>query len=317
MSAIKYASNLMSSTVKTLYLDAATADIQFDFSSADGKSERVPAHKLLLSTASVVFRNMFDGTWKRKKVITIDGTPVAALKEFLQIFYLNDIELTSENVIEVIALAKKYGVVECSNICGRFLENNLTDDNECMAYGLAVRFGHDELKRLCEASISIKAAAVLKSPGFLKCDQKTIGHILKLDTLSCSETDVFNACVECVKATSKQDTLTKEAVQAHLGDSFYDIRFGSMKMDEFAAIFESYSMTSLFSAKEHKEIVQMITTEKYKPEMFNGKRRRSNWDHLPMLQFSRNFSFVKDPNTLDNDEETTFSSSEPLLLREI
>ncbi|XP_055302490.1 uncharacterized protein LOC129568525 [Sitodiplosis mosellana] len=317
MSIGKYNSKSLSSAGKKLYLEDDTADVHFLFESKNAKPERVPAHKILLTAVSEAFRAMFSGTWKEKNEVPIVDATAAGFKEFLQFFYLDEIRLTAENIGEVINLGKMYLVTECVKVCDLFLQDNLTVENVCMVYGTATLFDIDELKRLCEASISINATAVLKSPGFLKCDQKTIGRILKLDTLSCPEAEVFDASMAWVKAASKKDTLTKEAVQAHLGDSFYDIRFGSMKMEEFAAIFDSYSMTSVFTADEHKDIVQMITTDTHKPKFFNENRRQDA--QTQTFECSRETDDVDEeqPYHIKEHEVTTFSTNEHLLLKAI
>ena len=315
MSISNYDSNVLYSAAKGLYLDECTADVHFVFKSGNAKPERVPAHKILLMTTSGVFRTNFSGIWNEKKEVLISDATVAGFKEFLQFFYLDKIQLTHENIEEVTHLGKTYVVTECVKTCGQFLQDNLSVRNFCLAYEIATLFDIDELKLMCELYISVNGRAVLKSPGFLKCDQKTVGRILKLDTLSCREIEIFEACMDWVKAASKQDTLTKEAIRTHLGDSFYDIRFGSMNMVVFASI----SMTSIFTTEEHKDIVQKITTDTYTPKFFNKNRRRRIQTQI--LKCKRETSYVgiliEHPYHIKKHEITTFTSNENLLLRAI
>lgn len=72
-----------------------------------------------------------------------------------------------------------------------------------------------------------------------------LSHILKMDTLSCAETKVFHACMAWVKAKAEEEQVTKEMIQIHLGDLFFDIRFGSMTIEEFTVLLNFYG--NLFS----------------------------------------------------------------------
>lgn len=115
---------------------------------------------------------------------------------------------------------------------------------------------------------------------------------------------------------SKQDTLSKEAIREHLGDSFYDIRFGRMTMEELSNIFNTYPMTVVFTAEEHKDIVQMITTKKKKSKFLNGNPRESGWDQAPLITLSRRYEDESEKPSLSNNSDiTTFSTNKTLLLR--
>lgn len=74
---------------KNRYLECESADVHFVCGKPDGEgeSERVPAHKLLLSACDG-FKKLFDAdTANDQNEIQMVDTPVAAMKEFLQVFY--------------------------------------------------------------------------------------------------------------------------------------------------------------------------------------------------------------------------------------
>lgn len=100
--------------------------------------------------------------------------------------------------------------------------------------------------------------AELESESFLTTSKSVLGHILKLDSVSCSETDVFNACMACVKVKARQDQITEDIVCTHLGDFFDEIRFESMMAQEFAALALLYG--DLFPADKYIKIMQTIMT---------------------------------------------------------
>lgn len=268
----KYSNSSLVKAIRCLYLSEEMADIHFVFKPTDGPSDRVPAHKNLLIATSEVFRVMFNGTWKEKTDVLIVDASSSAFMEFLQFFYYDEVVLTTENIGQVMNMGQKYIVAECLNACSRFLEYNMTDDNVCTAYELAIFFNREFLMEICEMNITVNTKAVFQSKSFLKCKRETLKQILQLDSMSCSEADVFDACVSWVKTTSKGDS----SIQTHLGDAIYDIRFGLMTMEEFNTITDTHK--TLFSSDEHFDIVQTIESIEHESLYFDGNPRLNFWD---------------------------------------
>ncbi|XP_055303106.1 BTB/POZ domain-containing protein 6-B-like [Sitodiplosis mosellana] len=215
---------------------------------------------------------MFNGTWKEKDEVEIADSYAAAFKEFLQFFYFGQVQLTTENVSKVMYLGEKYNVAECLVVCSKFVKNNLNDDNVCRNYGLATLFNQEDLKRSCETVIGLNTNAVLNSIDFLSCDPKVLAKILRLNWLSCTEVELFEACMSWVKTATEKNDLTKELVQAQLGDSLYNIRFGSMSFEEFGTLVPTYGQ--LFTTTEYVDIIQMITNKEFQSNKFNQNREK-------------------------------------------
>lgn len=313
MSTGKFGNQALLTAINELYLNDSTADVHFVIESDNGESERIPSHKLLLVAYSEVFQVMFNGSWKENDDVKIVDATADAFKEFLQFFYFTKVEITTDNVEEVLRLGQKYLVAECVKASTQLLTDNLTEENVCSVYGLSILADQKELKKLCEVIIGLNASAVFKTSGFLKCDRQIISHILKLDSLSCSEMKIFKASMAWVRATSNRKTLDKDTVLAHLGDSFYDIRFGAMTTDEVNGIFQSNK--NLFpAAKERTEIVKVITSEDIESKLIKKHPRKCSWDEEEVAQCRRRTGYDRDPHYVDY-ESTTFMTNAPVLLR--
>lgn len=265
----RYENLLLGQDISTLHLDADTADVRFIFREKN-KRKQIIAHKVLLAARSDVFRAMFYGALKEEGDVTIVDTSVAAFAEFLQFFYLTDVGLTIQNVLEVVNLAKKYNVAALAT-CELFLKHNVTDENVCFVYNLAFLFDLADLKKKCEDLISSNTKKMFSSTSFLECSPSMLSYILKLDAFLCQEIDVFHACMNWVKARTKQQTLSKEIVRDNLGDVFYEIRFRSMSFENFADLTPEYGQ--LFSLEEYQDIVQLIRSKDFQSTMFNNKSR--------------------------------------------
>lgn len=266
---VDYESPVLSTIGRRLYLDVDTADVYFVFKSG----ERVPAHKIHLIASSDVFKTMFNGAWKDQNEVKIVDTSVVGFKEFLQFFYYNKVILSVTNIGEVINLGEMYNISGCLDICWSFLKQNITNDNVCELYDLTIFYEHFELKDICQNRINSKTSEIFETSGFLKCHRRVLSRILKLGNLSIPEKSVFKAVMSWVKCTSGEEELTRNALQTHLGELFFDIRFRSMNLNEFVSLLPEYG--NLFTAHEFNEILQMIQYNRFQPKIFNALRRTS------------------------------------------
>ncbi|XP_031638510.1 BTB/POZ domain-containing protein 3-like [Contarinia nasturtii] len=312
----EYENQAIQSIGEKLYLDDETADVFFAVKSNDDDVvERIPAHKCQLAAISNVFKAMFYGKMKELGDVKITDIHVSAFKEFLQFFYLSRVQLTMENLCEVMNFGHKYNVSECLNVCLRFLKDSSISEDVCNIYHAAIVLDLSEFKQICENFITLNTENVFKSDGFMKCTSKVLCHILKINLLSCSEMDVFKACVSWVKALSKQNEITKESLQAYLGDLFYEIRFRSMSIEQFTELIPSFG--HLFSINDIQEIIQMIQSKDFKPKFFNEKFRKAEWDEVKIVECDRLADEeVEEYFYMNPIESITFSTNEPVLLGE-
>lgn len=252
-----------------LYLNEEFADFYFVCKANDGQDERIPAHKILLISMSDVFRAMFNDSWIEKDEVTIVDASAAAFREFLQFSYLGTVKLTMENIAEVMNLGNKYDIAECYDCCAKYLKNNLTDDDICWGYELAVHLEHKELENFCDRVIRLNTKSVFKSESFLKLKQKTVKRILQMRSLDCAETDVFMAVLNWIKAAANGTNQTDENVRGRFGDLLYEIRFGLMTIQEFASI----DPGTIFTHDEYHEIIQIIASKNFEPQIFKENRK--------------------------------------------
>lgn len=300
---------ILSKIGKKLYLNSEKADVYFLFES----TERVPAHKILLSSASDVFEAMFYGSLKEEKDIKIVDVSAEAFKDFLKFFYFNNVELNIENVAEVMYLGKKYHVEDCLRLGTNLLKINITADNVVAALSLALAYSQTQLQVSCEREIRSNSKGILQSPNFSSCDRQVLKHIINMDPIACYATEIFELCMAWVRFTSKQEKLTKDVIQMHLGDLFYQIPFGSMSMDEFVKILPSYG--TLFTADEYNEILQVISRLEAKPKLFKKCRRLPIWDEKNVIQCNRLIEYaIPIYCNIQSEEVTTFSTNTELLL---
>lgn len=307
--------DILKAKIKDKYLNPDGADFWFVFD-----DEKIPGHKFVLETMSPWFNTMLNGSLpvEREADMSNYGITVKAFKEFLRFLYSGEVNFTMDTIEDIINLAKMSLVDEFFAECENFLINSLTTENMFLTYKLALLYEANRLKKICEEEISWKADMVLKSSTFLEFPYDLLENLLKCDTLTCGEKDIFDACITWAKAACERNgknPLDPENIRAQLKDSIYQIRFNSMTKEEAADCISSFR--GIFTNEELEEIIFMIGRKpKVRSKNFNWTARnlrlqRKNKRELTCsrrpftLQISHNFKLV---------EQTTFTSNKLLVL---
>lgn len=298
--------------------DCPAVDVFFAFSK-DGK--RVPAHKLILACGSEVLKSKFF----RKEhsqyfceeigdVPGYDDVTGDAFLEFLQFFYLNEIKLTMEHIVDVVKLVDYYQVGKCMDICWKFLQDNIMD-NGMIGLDLALLYGQNEVKKFYENHFIVNIQRVLEDGNFLQCSERVLEHILKMEFLSCSEAELFEACMSWVAVKSGQVPVTKELVERHIKCFFREIRFKSMTSEECSTLTDSYE--SVLST-DFRVITKMIAIPDFHSNDFNNHPRMPAMNENSVIKFNRVSSQPPmepgDWTGSSEEERTIFSTDKPLLL---
>lgn len=277
MNSIVYKNVLSLRDCETLYLNRRNCDVFFIFHANGRIYEKVPAHKSILAVISTVFDDLFYGaTPATGNIINVCDTTAEVFKEFLQFFYLSTVQLTAKNFFSVMQLVAKYGIEDCVlNACSELCEITITLDNICWGYELAILFEHLELQQFCQQFISENAQKIFQSNSFLHCESNVLHNIVELDALQCDELTVFDGCLAWARNACHReriDDTNMQNLRHQLGDIFYEIRFGYMKVEEFYKRYCLYK--GLFSLDEFEDIISMIALKgEHQSKIFNIRPR--------------------------------------------
>lgn len=123
---------------------------------------------------------MFYGESKLDGDFRVTDVSDAAFKEFLQFFYLGEVELGGivEYIADVIHLGYKFNVLACVVVCAKFLKDTGTADNILTTLSLAIHYDHAGLMKCCEKFIILNTSAIFKSNGFLECNHPILAHVV-------------------------------------------------------------------------------------------------------------------------------------------
>lgn len=237
------------------------------------ESERIFAHRCVLAAISPKYDAQFYGGHADENEIEVPNASAAAFEDFIKFFYFGDIDLTPENIEEILYLANQSLVEKLINRCKLYLLTLLHTKNLCQIYKLSVLYTFKSIRRRCEERIVNNVPRLFAYNDFLECDHDTLRLILKTGLL-CNEIDILNGCISWARALCKRKNLieTSATLRAQLGSAIDDIHFRSMSIDEFGKF--NIKHQGFFTVQEIDEINAIIANgEQSSLGKFNQKCR--------------------------------------------
>lgn len=181
-----------------------------------------PCHRLIMAACSPYFREIFfteDGKEvENTKEVVLDDVNPSILDMIVQYLYSAEIDLTDDNVQDIIAVANRFQIPSVFTVCVNYLQKKLSLSN-CMAFfrmGLVLN-----CPRLAVAArnyIADRFEFLYKDEEFLKLAPHELFAVIGGDTLNVEKEELV---FEAVMAWVRYD---KERVKV-LKDAFNCIRF--------------------------------------------------------------------------------------------
>ena len=295
--ASKYHGDWQSSRNTVLQRNAYMFDneLMSDVSFTCGESRRIfHAHKYVLATSSAVFFAMFYGDLAQKELpIRIEDTDDESFERFLRFLYTDDCEITAENAIGVMYLAKKYLIPSLTEKC--VSKVNINPRNVFQVLEQAIQFDEKKLEEKCWDIVSKETLKCINDKEFCNIKFKTLSTLLKKRPLQIKEVDLFKAVLtwvdcECARK-GREIEEDKTSRRRLLGNSVYDIYFLQMLQEDFAqfvpssgilteteviSIFQSFSGMQVPGSKWKKEKERksgIAASRRYGQSVFTRERR--------------------------------------------
>ena len=181
--------------------------------------------------------------------------------------------LTKENNVMHVWYAKKYILPSLADECIEFLQRNLNAENLFCVLSHAQQYEEKDLVDQCWEVIDRETEEVVKSEGFLAIERSLLEEIVKRDTLTIREVELFKAVdlwatKECNRQGLALDGNVKRKI---LGDQIVkEIRFPVMGVKEFATVVPG---CKILTPEEVIDIMKHLNSVVSSPISFLDKRR--------------------------------------------
>ncbi|KAJ8029339.1 Kelch-like protein 9 [Holothuria leucospilota] len=167
---------------------------------------RIGAHRLILAVCSGYFNELFTNEEAEDRdeanfVYTLHGISYEALKTLLESMYTSHLNVTYENICELLNAAIYLKVPVALNTCKEFLLLNLCADTSLTTLSVAFDFDLNEIIEQATQIAAMNFVHISKTNEFLAMEVEPLKHLLLRDDLRVdSELQVFKAVQSWVEA---------------------------------------------------------------------------------------------------------------------
>ncbi|XP_054707210.1 speckle-type POZ protein-like [Uloborus diversus] len=128
--------------------------------------EKIPAHKVILSTHSGVFRAMFESNFKENQdnVVDLIDMDLTVAKAMLLYIYTREVEeLSTEKTLELYVAADRYMLTELKEECREYVSKNVTSQNVGDTFEIAKLHSDVVLSEAAKNFFAQNVKSILKS----------------------------------------------------------------------------------------------------------------------------------------------------------
>ena len=179
-------------------------------------------------------------------------------------------------MIQVLYVAKKYIVKSLADKCIEFLQRNLNPTNVFCVLPHAQQYDEKILVDQCWEVIDRETEKTVKSEGFVAIERSLLEAVVKRDSLTIREVELFKAVdlwatKECERQELTPDGNIKRRI---LGETIVEqIRFPVMEEKEFVSIVLDSEMLSL---QEVGRVMKHFNSVLMSPVGFHGDKIRNS-----------------------------------------
>lgn len=247
----------------------------------------IPAHKFILSISSPVFFKMFHGEMAdTSDSIDLPDCEHEGLLEMLRYMYTDTANLSGDNVMQVMYLAKKYMLPALAKECTSFLIDNVEVSDVFVVLENARMHEEKDLETKCWDIIENLTYEVVKSDEFLKIERSLLEELVERDSLNIKEVELFKAADNWATKNCEQQGLEPNGSVKRkiLGERVVKaIRFPVMEQSEFA---NTVLDVKILAAEEVVDMVKFFSSVLSSPLGFPEVRRTNPQPYNRCVRFN-------------------------------
>lgn len=253
---------------ENLFLSTEFSDYTYKFISADGKQYNIPLHLRIIESRSAYFSRPHPHKKNKKKFVREYPVTFDMFKEYLQMFYLNDIKIQTWNLIGICYLIREFESPSFWPIVEQFMRESVDLNRFLFLQYLDITLRFDELKSLRESfsgEFTANTVHVLQN-SFEKGEDRLLLKMLQLYRLDISdESELMHALIRYgINTLAYQKLLFLKSSLIEVIDIYLPfVRFPRMKL---ADIMGFQSSLGLLSPQEYNDLIHYVRDDVPLPE---------------------------------------------------
>ena len=259
---------VLSNQFKTLLQSEDFSDVTF---LVEGK--KFFCHKVILAARCEYFRALLFGGMKESNTnagIALIDTSAASFSVLLEYLYTGTIalkDLKEENVIDLLGLANRYGLLKLQNSIGAYLELRINIKNVSLIYDVSCLYSLHALRDNSLKYMDHNAMDILETEGFTNLSEQAVTTILSRDSFCAPEVKIFKAVAKWIDINIQEGTDYKHILNV--------IRLPLISLQD---LFHGVRESQLYPSDVILDAIQMKTEYKVNDMPFRG--------HLGKIDFN-------------------------------
>jgi len=200
------------------------------------ENEKFQCHRIILSARCEYFRALLFGGLREANCgeeIVLKDTPVVSFRVLLQYLYSGIVSLKrlkEEDVIDLLGLAHKYGLLALQSAIGSYLESIIGVKNVSLIYDVSCLYQLYRLRDKCLMFMDHHAVDALETDAFTNLSETAIITIISRDSFCAPEIKIFRAIAKWIKNNEFEQKKYKEILNIirlpliSLHDLFHGVR---------------------------------------------------------------------------------------------
>ncbi|XP_046909404.2 uncharacterized protein LOC124490882 [Dermatophagoides farinae] len=234
---------LQTSSTTTTTTTTTTATNNTQSPTSPLRKLRIPAHRLIMATASPIFRQILLDQSNGQLIecendLEINDIEPSSFLEFLRYAYTDSAKLNKDNVVGILIAARRYQISTLERQCIDYIHKCLSKRSS-LAIWISTRiYGITDLEQVARKSMQHYAESMLLSNDFLRLDQQSLIDILSDDLLRADEIVIFRALTRWAKQNCLRQGLcpNRANVRMIIGNALNLIRFPLMSEEQLQRI---------------------------------------------------------------------------------
>lgn len=184
----------------------------------------LPCHRLIMAACSPYFRDLYfteDGKEKSgtNPEVVLENVDASVMDAIINYLYSADIDITDDNVQDVLAVANRFQIPSVFTVCVNYLQKKLSLGNCLAIFRLGLVLNCPRLAMAARDYIAERFETLAKDQDFLEFNPPELFAIIGGDSLNVEkEETVFELVMKWIRKD-------KENRVKHLADAFDHIRF--------------------------------------------------------------------------------------------
>ena len=198
------------------------------------EGKEIPTHRAVLAACSPYFQAMFTNELKEssQQVVDLKDVHPDILADLVDFIYTGVIDISVQNVQDVLSVASLLQVTEVMELCCSFLHRNLEPQNCLGIRNFAEAHGCQELSNAVDQYALKNFSEVAKGPEFLQHSCQNIEKLIKSSELYISnEQEVFEAIVTWVRHSPEEREPMLPQLMKHVRLSLLPVKYLIKEVD--------------------------------------------------------------------------------------